>query len=79
MLLQHQILPGFFQQHAIGRSSHSLIVEQFQKIALNKICASQTNGFSVQEHTKISECILWEKYIHKISTRTNNDINLLGI
>lgn len=57
MLLQHQIFPGFFEQHALGHSSHSLIVEPCQKIASNKVCASQTNGFSVQKHTKISECI----------------------
>lgn len=57
MLLQHQIFPGFFEQLAIGHSSHSLIVEQCQKIALNKVCANPINGFSVKEHTMISEFI----------------------
>lgn len=47
MLPQHQVLPGSFQQHAAGRSSHSLIVEQCQSESLNMTCASQTNGFSV--------------------------------
>lgn len=66
MLLQHQILLGFSQQHAIGHSSRSLIVEQCQKIALNKVCASPTNGFSVQKHTKTSEFIFREELCKKI-------------
>lgn len=51
-LPQHQIFLGFFQQHAEDHSLHALIVERYQKISLDKICVSQTNGFSVKEHTK---------------------------
>lgn len=46
MLLQHQTLPGFFQQHALNHSSRASVVGQYQKISLNMFYASQTDGFS---------------------------------
>lgn len=52
-LLQHQILPGFFRQHAIGHFSRSLIAEPYQMIVSDKTYVNLTNGFSIHKKANI--------------------------
>lgn len=44
---RHPTLLGFFQQHERDLSSLALIVEQYQKISSNNICADLRGDFSV--------------------------------